>query len=105
MNILRSQTGTQTGKMNWQRMCPFDTQTEIPAKVRQLKQAKTITNKVMAISNRKGKDNLVAQDEPATLPGPLKGEEELKDYSKDEDEDIIDNMPDSHPEPSPTANS
>lgn len=43
-------------------------------------------------------------DEPATLPGPASYEEELKDYSKTNDEDLIDNMPDNHPEPSPTKN-
>jgi hypothetical protein len=44
-------------------------------------------------------------DEPATIPGPTSGEEELKDYSKVGENDLTENMPDSHPEPSPAGNS
>ena len=48
------------------------------------------------------KNNPVDNDEPTTVPDPASYEEELKDYSKTSEEDLIDNMPDSHPEPSPT---
>jgi len=41
-------------------------------------------------------------DEPATLPGPAPYEEELKDYANEGEEDLIDNMPDAHPEPKPS---
>jgi hypothetical protein len=53
--------------------------------------------------NNDKKDQLV-NDDPATVPGPAAFEEELRDYSKTNDENLIDNMPDSHPEPSPTQN-
>jgi hypothetical protein len=42
------------------------------------------------------------KEEPATVPSPASYEEELKDYSKEGEEDATDNLPDSHPEPSPT---
>lgn len=41
-------------------------------------------------------------DEPATVAGPSSFEEELKDYNKTNDQDVIENLPESHPEPSPT---
>lgn len=43
-------------------------------------------------------------EDTVNVPGPAPYEEELKDYSKkgEEEEDLIDNLPDSHPEPSPT---
>ena len=55
---------------------------------------------------RMNKDKIIEEtadnEEPATVDGPASYEEELKDYSKTGQEDLIDNMPDSHPEPSPT---
>jgi len=56
----------------------------------------------MDSNNKQSSENLA---EPATVPGPASYEEELKDYSKDSDEGLIDNMPDSHPEPKPTQES
>jgi len=41
------------------------------------------------------------KNEPATLPGPASYEEELKDYSDAGAGDLIDNLPDAHPEPKP----
>jgi hypothetical protein len=49
------------------------------------------------------KDQTDTPDEPATVAGPNSYEEELKDYSNTGKDDLTDNMPDSHPEPSPTA--
>ena len=41
-------------------------------------------------------------EEPATLPGPAPYEEELKDYEHEGEEDLLDNLPDTHPEPKPS---
>jgi hypothetical protein len=46
-------------------------------------------------------DKKIVVDEPATLPGPAPYEEELKDYEHDGEEDLLDNLPDAHPEPKP----
>ncbi|MGI8633772.1 MAG: hypothetical protein ACR2KZ_00065 [Segetibacter sp.] len=62
---------------------------------------KTITNKV-CMDKDENIDKPGNNEEPATVAGPASYEEELKDYSKTGGEDLIDNMPDSHPEPSPT---
>lgn len=51
------------------------------------------------------KDTERDNSEPATVPGPASYEEELKDYSRVAGDDPIDNMPDSHPEPTPLENS
>jgi len=52
------------------------------------------------------KSKNIADDnsEPTTVPGPAPYEEGLRDYSETNEDDLIDNMPDSHPEPSPTKN-
>jgi hypothetical protein len=47
-------------------------------------------------------DKPESNQESATVAGPASHGEELKDYSKAGEENLIDNMPDSHPEPSPT---
>ena len=47
---------------------------------------------------------LDSTDEPATVDSPAGGEEDIKDGEQGED-DLIDNMPDSHPEPPPTKKS
>lgn len=55
------------------------------------------------MNKNEGKNMLDDNDDPATLPGPAIYEEELKDYTKESEDDPVDNLPDSHPEPSPTA--
>jgi hypothetical protein len=54
------------------------------------------------MAKNESKKSADGNDEPTSVPGPAPYEEELKDYSKTSEEDLIDNMPDSHPEPSPT---
>ena len=56
----------------------------------------------MRMNKDKNMEKPGENEEPATVDGPASYEEELKDYSKTGQEDLIDNMPDSHPEPSPT---
>jgi hypothetical protein len=56
------------------------------------------------MNNDESENSLEEKDEPATVPGPASYEEELKDYSKTNEDDAIDNLPDSNPEPSPTGN-
>jgi len=56
----------------------------------------------MRMNKDKNMEKPAENEEPATVDGPASYEEELKDYSKTGQEDLIDNMPDSHPEPSPT---
>jgi len=43
-------------------------------------------------------------NEPATVPDPAGGEEDIKDGEQGED-DLVDNMPDSHPAPLPANKS
>jgi len=57
------------------------------------------------MGDEKGVGKAAIADEPITVPGPANYEEELKDYSKTGNDDPIDNLPDSHPEPAPKLGS
>lgn len=55
------------------------------------------------MDNDENKNN-INNNEPATVPSPAPYEEELKNYNIAREEDLIENLPDTHPEPSPTKN-